>query len=710
MKTPSSLNLLNGILESSKESVIFALDSNYCYLAFNENHRETMRSLWGVDIKVGDTMLECIRNQGDRNKAKANFDRALNGENFTVVEQYGDESRDRRWYQNEYNPLYDDSGNVIGLTVFLSDITERKRAEEGLKESEERFMKMLSLIPDMVSIQDPDMNIVYSNWNGFAEVPEEDRVLNTKCYRTYRGYENICPDCLAKTVLDTKEPMQAEVEIKEGIWVDLRVIPMLDKDGNVEFFIEWVRDITNIKNSELALKEKEELLREYFDKTPAGINIIDKDGDYLDANFVSTQVLGCTKEELLSHNILDFVETPYHEMITNWLPKLEKQGYVTGEVMVSTKYGKRIWTEIHVTKLDKDRALAFSIDVSKRKQAEEELRYLSYHDSLTGLYNRNYFDREVIKIDNEKQLPLGIIMVDINGLKLINDTYGQNVGNEVLKSAANIIRKSCREEDIVVRWGGDEFVILLPKTNQHELENIQKNIKSNSEEIYVKDITVSVALTNEIKETIDLTIEEVIKKAEDNMQIKKLAESRSVRNSVLKVILNTLQAKSYETETHTQRMLVVAWQTGEKLELPEDELSRLELVITLHDIGKINISENTLTKKGKLTDKEWQEMKKHPEIGYKIARSTGEFSHVAEEILSHHERWDGNGYPRGLKGKEIPFLARITAIVDAYEVMSNGRPYKDPMSQEEIIAEFRRCAGTQFDPSLVDVFINILSD
>ncbi len=228
MKTPSSLNLLNGILESSKESVIFALDSNYCYLTFNENHRQTMKNIWDVDIQVGDNMLDFIKYQEDRSKAKANFDRALNGESFAVVEKYGDASINRRCYQNEYNPLYDDSGTIIGLTVFLSDITERK-------------------------------------------------------------------------------------------------------------------------------------------------------------------------------------------------------------------------------------------------QAEESIYYLAFHDNLTDLYNRNYFEKELINIDNEKQLPLGIIMVDINGLKLINDTYGQNVGNEVLKSAANIIRKSCRENDIIIRWGGDEFVILLPKTNQAEL-------------------------------------------------------------------------------------------------------------------------------------------------------------------------------------------------------------------------------------------------
>jgi len=144
------------------------------------------------------------------------------------------------------------------------------------------------------------------------------------------------------------------------------------------------------------------------------------------------------------------------------------------------------------------------------------------------------------------------------------------------------------------------------------------------------------------------------------------------------------------------------------MNLPDSELNRLELLITLHDIGKINISEAILTKKGSLTDNEWKTIKKHPEIGYRIAMATEEFSHVAEDILAHHERWDGTGYPQGLKESAISLLARITAIADAYEVMSNGRPYKKAMNSNEIIAEFRKCSGAQFDPELVEVFLSVL--
>ena len=203
---------------------------------------------------------------------------------------------------------------------------------------------------------------------------------------------------------------------------------------------------------------------------------------------------------------------------------------------------------------------------------------------------------------------------------------------------------------------------------------------------------------------------DTLKEAEDSMYKQKLTESRSTKNAVLKALLKALESKSFETEQHTRRMQQVAKQIGEKIYLPDTEVNRLELLITLHDIGKINLSEEILTKDGPLTEDEWVEVKKHPEIGFRIARATEEFAHVADDILAHHECWDGKGYPQGLQGTEIPLLARITAIADAYEVMTNGRPYKKALSPTEVSDEFQRCSGTQFDPELVKIFFTLCEE
>ncbi len=344
-------------------------------------------------------------------------------------------------------------------------------------------------------------------------------------------------------------------------------------------------------------------------------------------------------------------------------------------------------------------------DITERKDAEEKMRYLSFHDQLTGLFNRTWFDEELQRLDKARQLPLSLIMADLNGLKLINDTYGHAVGDRFLQHSADILRQGCRGEDIIARWGGDEFVILLPQITYDAARQIADRIVLSSQNVLFEGIPISVALGVACKEDPEESISVTLQAAEDRMYKQKLTESRSHKSAVLNALRNTLQEKSYETDTHAGNMQEAAHFIGDRLGLSRDEMSRLDLVIRLHDIGKINMPAELLRKNSALTAEEWALMKQHPEIGYRIARATDEVAHVAEEILSHHERWDGSGYPRGLKGPEIPLLARITTLVDAFEVMQNGRPYKAAMSREAISLELRQCAGQQFDPELVDVFL-----
>ena len=344
-------------------------------------------------------------------------------------------------------------------------------------------------------------------------------------------------------------------------------------------------------------------------------------------------------------------------------------------------------------------------DISERKDSEEKMRFLSFHDTLTGLYNRAWFDEELRRLDRNQLFPLSLIMADLNGLKLVNDTYGHAVGDRFLQQSADILRQACRGEDIVARWGGDEFVVLLPNTSPRQAALISDRIAHSFQHSVFEGIPISVALGLACKEEQDEPVALILQTAEDRMYKQKLTESRSHKSAVLNALRNTLQEKSFETDTHAGNMKEAAHFIGEQLGLSLDEMSRLDLVIQLHDIGKINMPGELLRKNGPLTPAEWDMMRQHPEIGYRIARATDDVAHVAEEILSHHERWDRTGYPRCLRATKIPLLARITTLVDAYEVMRNGRPYKKPMSDEEIRQELRIHAGKQFDPDLVDVFL-----
>jgi len=300
-------------------------------------------------------------------------------------------------------------------------------------------------------------------------------------------------------------------------------------------------------------------------------------------------------------------------------------------------------------------------------------------------------------------------MGDLNGLKIINDVFGHAEGDKLLVNASEILKKVCRSDDILARWGGDEFVILLSKTSLIDSEEIVKRIKKECKMTNTRNIPVSLSIGSATKEKVGHDIQSVIVEAESNMYKNKLAQKESLTSSIIFALDRTLYEKSNETKEHTDRIRKLALKLGKSINLPSNMLDELSLLASLHDIGKVAIPEKILLKKGKLTEKEWAVIKRHPEIGFNIAQSSLQIAHIAKPILACHENYDGSGYPLGLKGDAIPVISRIILIVDAYDVMTSGRIYKNKMTREDAIDELKRCAGTQFDPVLVEKFIEIIS-
>ncbi|UMZ73520.1 diguanylate cyclase [Natranaerofaba carboxydovora] len=559
------------------------------------------------------------------------------------------------------------------------------------------------MLVDMALNYDPEIENYYSN----ISLQDEHTLVG----------ENFCPNVG-----------------ESGIYAWAKASRLYDSDGNVIGAIESIRDIMDRVMAEENLRNTLSYLDDVIESLPDATLVIDTKGRVVYWNRAMEEMTGIKKENILGKGdyeyalpfygerrpvLADLALIPsdsdqYKRLKENYDISYVEEDTLTGEVYCPETYGGRgaylfaTASKLRDTSGNIVGAIETIRDITERKQVEEKIKYLSFNDNLTGLYNRAYLEEEIKRLDTARQHPLCIIMADLNGLKLVNDTYGHDMGDEMLKCAANILKESCRKEDLIARWGGDEFVILLPKTSMDVAKMICERINKKCENSFVKDVPISIALGVSLKEEENKNFSAFLKEAEDNMYKQKLAESRSARSAVLNTLLKTLESKSFETEEHIKQMQEAALAIGKQLTLSEFDLNRLKLVVTLHDIGKINIPQEVLTKEGPLTKEEWEQMKEHPEIGYRIVRSTDEFSHVAEEILSHHEYWDGNGYPKGLKGDEIPLLARITSIADAYVVMKNGRPHKKPKSTKEIIAEFNRCSGSQFDPHLVDVFLDII--
>jgi len=341
---------------------------------------------------------------------------------------------------------------------------------------------------------------------------------------------------------------------------------------------------------------------------------------------------------------------------------------------------------------------------------EANIRRLMIYDKLTGAYSRAYFEQILDVFFDRFALPAVIVMGDFNGLKLINDTFGHEKGDELLVDGVRIMKAIIGKENVIVRWGGDEFIIILPDMALWDAEALIKKIKLTLKSFRPKTIPFDISFGLAIAGGRDQAINEVIKQAEDMMYTNKLNESKKTRLAIVEFLEKLLWEKDYQTEEHVMRLKDLVDKIGRAIGLSASEIVNLTQVAMLHDIGKIGVPVEILNKPGELTAEEWSLMKKHSEIGYRITQASGELAHISEAILAHHEWWDGRGYPQGLRGEEIPLYSRIVSIVDSYDVMTHDRPYKRTMNAADALAEIHKWAGIQFDPYLVDVFTEIMQD
>ncbi len=601
------------------------------------------------------------------------------------------------------------------VIAIANDITKTQRLRRDLEETESKFRQLTDTVPACIYII---QNRKYQYVNQFFI---DTMGIDFKVLREMDSLELIDPEFHEQVrrgmiqlqrgeALIFRQDIRISAKYGSPQWMDISA-SIYQWEGKPAV-LGVAYDITRRKQLQTALAQSENNFRQLSENSPNLIFVIEE-SKLVYFNRVFTEKTGYSPEECSSMGLWEFFHPQHWDMIKKMTADRLKGALPSGtfQTRMLPKDGREAWSDFTLSNIvfnGKPATLGVAIDISEQKIAQRQIEYLSYFDKLTGLYNRGFMEAKTRELDNEQNLPLSIIIGDLNGLKMVNDAFGHSTGDFTLQKVAHIISLNCRETDYAARWGGDEFVIMLPDCGEDTARRICARIYEECGQLIELPVKMSIALGTATKTTPAQDLEEVFRKAEDLMYRNKMLESRSTRSTFVKSLERTMWVRSHETQEHTERLREIVLELGMKLGLAPDEINCLTLLAALHDIGKIAIPNSILDKPGRLTLEEWDLMKKHSEIGYRIALSNPDLAQIADAILNHHERWDGTGYPLGVKGKEIPLISRILALADAYDVMTSGRPYQKGITPAEALEEIARCAGTQFDPNLACVFIDLM--
>ena len=628
-------------------------------------------------------------------------------------------------YRNE-------QGEVLGVFAAARDITDRKRSEEALRLSL-KYRLMTENVIDMISRQSLNGKYTY---------------LSPSCKRIL-GYEP--EDLIGINPSDLFHPDNVELSRKS--------LKTKLKSADIDISTNRIR---HKDNTYVWLETSKKIISDYVTGEPTEILCVSRDvtSKIEEENLFKRMVVFA--EELLRTGP---EQVTYSEILENLLYiSKAKFGVITllsentGEFtivasagnkdkakktskMLGFKLPEKVWSDYLIEKISNTQGVtilnvivdneivgkfillssegkyfenSYLVEIYTRQinmfisriKAEEEIINLSYHDQLTRLYNRRFYEEELRRLDTERNFPMTIAMGDVNGLKLINDSFGHALGDELLRKVADVIKRGCRADDVVARLGGDEFVIVLPKTDALTADRVIKRIKDLSLKEKAGSIDISISFGHATKNSEKENIRDILKTAEDNMYRHKLSEGSSMRSKTIDLIMNALFEKNNGEKIHSKRVGQICKDIATSMDFNEDDVNQIRIAGLMHDIGKTSIVEHTFNKSGGISAVERKEIERHSEIGYRILSSVSEFSEIANYVLEHHEKYNGQGYPRGLKGEEISVQARIIAIADAYDTMTGVRTYgSNTFSEKEAIDEIRKCAGTQFDPNISKVFV-----
>ncbi len=639
-----------------------------------------------------------------------------------------------KWYNTI---IYDVNELPIGVLSSGEDITDSLLTEEQLVLSTKNLLESQRIAHLGTWRLDVKTNKViwteelYKMYGFDPTLPPPDYTEHMKLF-TKESWEKLSTSLSLTSTKGIPYELELETVTKDGSNGWMWVRGEAEKNDNGEIVAIWgaAQDITERVKTLQLVKESQSRLDMFFNQSLTGffIMMIDKPilwNETVDKEEVLDYVFKhqkCTRvnQALLNQygiELDDFLNKTPNEMFAHDIQggkyvwrKMFDDGVLQTITDERKSDGTQIFIEGHyICMYDSEGRIighfGNQLDVTSKIQRQQEIEYLSNHDYLTGLFNRRYYFEQIKKLDIDAHYPLGIMMLDVNGLKIINDAFGHYAGDNALIKLGNVLKHIFGKNNIVARIGGDEFAVLLSNSSIAKLQFYKDQIVETVKKERIENIELSLAVGYELKLHESDNIEDILKASENHMYRHKTTVGTSIRNKAISAILETLTEKYENERKHSQRVSSYCRLIGQQLKLRSDEIKELEQAGLFHDIGKISIPDSILNKPDKLTKEEYEIIKSHTEVGYQILRAADEYSDLAIQALHHHERWDGFGYPNGLKETDIPLFSRIIGVVDAYEAMTADRPYRKRLTTQEAISEMKKNSGTQFDPKIVKVFL-----
>lgn len=687
---------------------------DYDFNIIEANNQFVALFKYPLDALIGKNCSELFPNRPEREAILDKSRQILEGKSV----RYEDIRHDARGHAHHVLitgiPIIEEA-SIVGAFFIYKDMTSEHKAYEALHRQVMIFESLFKNSSDAIVRIDTDQHILEVNENfekffGYSNSEVLGKRPDILFSKTDELDYNIG---LTNTLLEGQKVVLEGVRYaKDGTGYDFLVqgVPIIAGNEVIGGFGIYT-NITEQKKAAKKLANQKMIFEALFKNSSDAILRFGTNHKIIEINENFTHLFGYTLAEISDQDLDDVILRAENSTTSKEITNRVLQGEViTLEDLRYNKNGNAIHMLIKGIPIFSGEHViggyGLYTDISERKTAEREILYISYHDQLTGLYNRRYFEEEMRRVDNERHFPVSIIMADVNGLKLTNDAFGHAMGDALLRRMGEIITANCRSGELIARLGGDEFVILLPNTTAESAEEIVQRIKRACNEEAMDNISLSMSYGCDSKLRPDEPMSNLFKRVEDFMYRHKLVESPSFRGKLFETIIKTLHEKNKREERHSSRVSTYCEAIGIAMNLNTREINELKTAGWLHDIGKIAISESILNKEGKLDHQEWTEIRKHPEIGYRILSSVPEMAELANGILAHHERFDGKGYPKGLSGHDIPALARIIGVADAYDAMTTSRTYRAVRTKDEAIDELLKNSGAQFDPYVVGVFVH----